>query len=274
METAQVFSPSEGSSCFGARHDLDRCPKGLEGLSDRASTAILGLLMSAGAKTTLSRPPYSSCVITPPWKAIAFCFILGCCTELLLLVQHRRSGSTAAAVATSAQEAGACPSACKRKVGAAATHNSNNVADCTCGPDSACVEVAWQTKSGGKHPSLVEGLQGLQTLNEQVADQIPQRHKDPASLLAAGKWMSAPELIVANHKLLDWTAEDDLLNLDFQVDRPARRSVKLLLEPFLVMVSACTINLTVSSHSRKALTASSGRNHPKSSSEGTIQEVF
>ncbi|DBA67799.1 TPA: hypothetical protein ACH3X2_001201 [Trebouxia sp. C0005] len=29
----------------------------------------------------------------------------------------------------------------------------------------------------------------------QVADQIPQRHKDPASLLAAGKWMSAPELV-------------------------------------------------------------------------------
>ena len=26
----------------------------------------------------------------------------------------------------------------------------------------------WQTKPGGKHPSLVEGLQWLQTLNEQV----------------------------------------------------------------------------------------------------------
>ncbi|DBA82222.1 TPA: hypothetical protein ACH3X2_000496 [Trebouxia sp. C0005] len=76
----------------------------------------------------------------------------------------------------------------------------------------------WQTKSGGMHPSLVEGLQWLQTLNEQqkqqfteavilqsvlmvplwllqLADQIPRRHKDPASLLAAGKWMSAPELV-------------------------------------------------------------------------------
>ncbi|DBA68083.1 TPA: hypothetical protein ACH3X2_013956 [Trebouxia sp. C0005] len=53
----------------------------------------------------------------------------------------------------------------------------------------------WQTKSGGKHPSLVEGLQWLQVLNEQLADQIPGRHKDPASLLAAGKWMSAPELV-------------------------------------------------------------------------------
>ena len=29
----------------------------------------------------------------------------------------------------------------------------------------------------------------------QLADQIPRRHKDPASLLAAGKWMSAPELV-------------------------------------------------------------------------------
>ncbi|DBA87060.1 TPA: hypothetical protein ACH3X2_000303 [Trebouxia sp. C0005] len=53
----------------------------------------------------------------------------------------------------------------------------------------------WQTKSGGMHPSLVEGLQWLQTLNEQLVDQIPWRHKDPASLLAAGKWMSAPELV-------------------------------------------------------------------------------
>ncbi len=26
----------------------------------------------------------------------------------------------------------------------------------------------WQTKPGGKHPSLVEGLQWLQTMNEQV----------------------------------------------------------------------------------------------------------
>ncbi|KAL0031936.1 hypothetical protein WJX79_006896 [Trebouxia sp. C0005] len=39
----------------------------------------------------------------------------------------------------------------------------------------------WQTKSGGKHPSLVEGLQWLQVLNEQLADQIPGRHKDPAN---------------------------------------------------------------------------------------------
>ena len=29
----------------------------------------------------------------------------------------------------------------------------------------------------------------------QVADQLPRRHKDPASLLAAGKWISAPELV-------------------------------------------------------------------------------
>ncbi|DBA81082.1 TPA: hypothetical protein ACH3X2_000805 [Trebouxia sp. C0005] len=76
----------------------------------------------------------------------------------------------------------------------------------------------WQTKSGGKHPSLVEGLQWLQTLNEQQKQQFTEavilqsvfdgtfvaaaagrsnsrRHKDPASLLAAGKWMSAPELV-------------------------------------------------------------------------------
>ncbi|DBB01280.1 TPA: hypothetical protein ACH3X3_011736 [Trebouxia sp. C0006] len=31
----------------------------------------------------------------------------------------------------------------------------------------------WQTQAGGKHPSLVKGLQWLQTLNEQVADQLP-----------------------------------------------------------------------------------------------------
>ncbi len=29
----------------------------------------------------------------------------------------------------------------------------------------------------------------------QVADQLPLCHKDPASLLAAGKWISAPELV-------------------------------------------------------------------------------
>ncbi len=29
----------------------------------------------------------------------------------------------------------------------------------------------------------------------QVADQLPRRHKDPASLFAAGKWISAPELV-------------------------------------------------------------------------------
>ncbi len=29
----------------------------------------------------------------------------------------------------------------------------------------------------------------------QVADQLPRRRKDPASLLAAGKWISAPELV-------------------------------------------------------------------------------
>ncbi len=29
----------------------------------------------------------------------------------------------------------------------------------------------------------------------QVSDQLPRRHTDPASLLAAGKWISAPELV-------------------------------------------------------------------------------
>jgi len=29
----------------------------------------------------------------------------------------------------------------------------------------------------------------------QVSDQLPRRRKDPASLLAAGKWISAPELV-------------------------------------------------------------------------------
>ncbi len=31
-----------------------------------------------------------------------------------------------------------------------------------------CVLRRWQTKPGGEHPSLLEGLQWLQTLNEQV----------------------------------------------------------------------------------------------------------
>ena len=29
----------------------------------------------------------------------------------------------------------------------------------------------------------------------QVSEQLPRRRKDPASLLAAGKWISAPELV-------------------------------------------------------------------------------
>lgn len=29
----------------------------------------------------------------------------------------------------------------------------------------------------------------------QLADQLPRRRKDPASLLAGGKWISAPELV-------------------------------------------------------------------------------
>ena len=29
----------------------------------------------------------------------------------------------------------------------------------------------------------------------QMADQLPRRHKDPASLLAAGKWIPATELV-------------------------------------------------------------------------------
>ncbi len=33
----------------------------------------------------------------------------------------------------------------------------------------------------------------------QVADQLPRCRKDPASLLAAGKWMSAPELVRIIH---------------------------------------------------------------------------
>ncbi|KAL3152850.1 hypothetical protein ABBQ38_012165 [Trebouxia sp. C0009 RCD-2024] len=62
-----------------------------------------------------------------------------------------------------------------------------------------CVLRWWQSKPGGNHPSFVEGLEWLQTLGLQVADQLPRPSKDPKGLADAGKWMSAPRLVHLIH---------------------------------------------------------------------------
>ncbi|KAL3135446.1 hypothetical protein ABBQ32_007627 [Trebouxia sp. C0010 RCD-2024] len=62
-----------------------------------------------------------------------------------------------------------------------------------------CVLRWWQSKPGGNHPSFVEGLEWLQTLGLQVADQLPRPSKDPKGLADIGKWMCAADLVHTIH---------------------------------------------------------------------------
>ncbi|KAL3131991.1 hypothetical protein ABBQ32_008615 [Trebouxia sp. C0010 RCD-2024] len=62
-----------------------------------------------------------------------------------------------------------------------------------------CVLRWWQSKPGGNHPSFVEGLEWLQTLGLQVADQLPRPSKDPKGLADIGKWMCAAGLVHTIH---------------------------------------------------------------------------
>ncbi|KAL3144600.1 hypothetical protein ABBQ32_004324 [Trebouxia sp. C0010 RCD-2024] len=62
-----------------------------------------------------------------------------------------------------------------------------------------CVLRWWQSKPGGNHPSFVAGLEWLQTLGLQVADQLPRPSKDPKGLADIGKWMCAADLVHTIH---------------------------------------------------------------------------
>ncbi len=64
----------------------------------------------------------------------------------------------------------------------------------------------------------------------QVADQLPRRRKDPASLLAAGKWIFAPELVhIMNtawkHAELDLQQEGVTVHTNRQLHDAALASV-------------------------------------------------